>query len=94
MPLPSQATEEPHLYCSASEEALSTAIVEALSTVTGEPVSDLPPLYSVVDPDALDAFVASLDRGLVSFTYADCRVAVEEQGIVLVERLDADDEHP
>ncbi len=37
---------------------------------------------------------ASFDRGLVAFTYANCRVAVEEQGIVLVEPVGADEDQP
>ncbi|MFC7157759.1 HalOD1 output domain-containing protein [Halomarina halobia] len=94
MPVSEQAAEEPHLYCSAPEEALSTAIVEALSTVTGTPVSERPPLYAIIEPDALDAFIASLEHGLVSFTYANCRVTVEEQGIVFVESIEADKDQP
>jgi len=57
--------------------ALSTAVVEAVSASTGRPVSDLPPLYDAVDPDALDALFA--DRaadGWVRFRYADHVVEV------------------
>jgi len=69
--------------------SLGTAVVEAVSASTGRPVTDLPPLYDAVDPDALDALFAgrSVD-GRVRFRYAGHVVEVRSDRTVT---LPADD---
>jgi len=70
---------------SRSDEQLrpSTAIVEAVGASAEQPAADLPPLYEVVDPDALDAlFANSQTVGAVSFEYAGHDVTVRADGHV------------
>lgn len=68
----------------------STAVVEAVASAGGwEPTAVPEPLYDVVDPDALDAFVASTDDAEVSFTYMGYEVTVAGDGGVTVD--DAED---
>jgi len=60
-----------------AEENVSTAIVEAVSASTGTPISELPVLYDVIDPDALDAlFAGRRASGRVEFRYAGHVVTV------------------
>lgn len=47
----------------------------------------MPPLYDVLDPDALDALVASMAGGSVSFTYAGYRVTVDNSRAIEVSSL-------
>lgn len=72
------------------------AIVKAVATATGTDQLELPPLYSVVDPDALNALFdgpthdASKQRLTVTFEYVDCRVSAKARGTVVVEPDRAD----
>ena len=67
-------------------EAVVYAIAEASQT---DPL-DLPPLYSVVDTDALNAIVAtstnsrSQTETTLSFEYADHHVILEEYGRIVI----------
>jgi hypothetical protein len=73
-------SEAPHRTVAASER-----VVDALADATGtDPVALDPPLYEVVEPDALDAVVASSDDLSVSFDYGDHRVVVHADGSVTV----------
>lgn len=69
----------------------SEAILSAVVAATGNDPLELPPLYSVIDPDALDALFetptpgASKQRLTVTFEYADCRVSAKAHGTVVVE---------
>lgn len=64
---------------------VSRAVVETVADATSRDVTDLPPLFRVVDPDALDALLAPRPSGCaesmgLTFEYADCRVTVERSG--------------
>lgn len=53
----------------------------------------MPPLYDVIDPDALDALfrpaiTARREDRTLSFTYNDHRVTVSSYGVLIVEPLD------
>lgn len=69
----------------------SVAVVNSVSEERGIDPLDLPPLYAVVEPDALDALfadngLASAARtGTVSFEYADCMVTVKGRSDVSAE---------
>lgn len=68
----------------------SISVVEAIAEAEGvEPSALHPPLYQVVDPDALDALFktdGSMAVGnRVSFVYRGYRVVVEDQGRISVE---------
>lgn len=66
---------------------VATAVVEAVSAVTGEPIEHLPPLTTAIDPDTLNDLVAT--RGptaavTVSFTYDGYDVTVNANGSITV----------
>ena len=67
-----------------------TAIVEAVAETKGvDPLSLEPPLYDVLDPEALDALCDSTTRCQspvhVEFVYSDCTVTVAPGGTIVVE---------
>jgi hypothetical protein len=70
-------------------ESLVQAIVRSVSEVEGRPAEELPPLYSVIDPDALlticgERAEKTRDGGCaVSFEYSDSSVLIE-RGVVTV----------
>jgi hypothetical protein len=70
---------------------VTEAILTAVATATGNDPLELPPLYSVIDPDALEAlfdppaYDGSDQRLTVTFEYADCRVTAKAHGTVMVE---------
>ncbi|WP_232700691.1 HalOD1 output domain-containing protein [Halobacterium wangiae] len=72
---------------------MSEGIVVAVASATERDPLALPPLYSVVDPDALDALLATTSarnatRGITAtFEYAGCTVTVEDPGRIHVERF-------
>lgn len=76
------------------EERPSTAVVEAVSAVSGRKQDDLDPLFDVVDPDALDSLfrptVSGGHRGdvEVSFTYHGYHVAVRSYGIIEIRSVE------
>lgn len=56
----------------------STAIIKKIAFATDTPAEDLPPLYDVLDPDALNGLVSSLTTdGQVEFRYAGYKVTVQ-----------------
>lgn len=69
----------------------SVAVVTAVATATETDPLELPPLYSVIDPDALEDVVHSTarerpgDDTIVTFEYAGHAVTVNGHGTVLVE---------
>lgn len=70
----------------------SVAVVEAVATATGYGPYDVPPLYEVIDPDALDdLFSPKRDgtprrAGRVTFRLAGCNVTVRHREIVVRRR--------
>lgn len=62
-------------------EGVTESILRAVSERRGRPVTELPPLYDVVDPDALDT-LASSGHCSVTFDYAGLRVHVGPDGAV------------
>lgn len=64
-----------------------TAIVTAVSDVTGREPTDLPPLHHHIDADALNCLLtrgAADDTGpvQVSFSYADVEVTIDSAGMI------------
>jgi hypothetical protein len=71
----------------ASYGRLSLGVVYAAAIADGKDPIEMPSLYGVIDPDALDALLANRGRGRVEFEYGNFHVAVHGDGrIVLVER--------
>lgn len=59
------------------DRALGPAVVETVSTASGTPVADLPPLRDAVESDALEAlFSRGSATGYVRFVYAGHVVTV------------------
>ena len=75
---------EPYTARIDQSERMVSAIVSGVAACTGRGVTDLPPLYDVVDPQALERMVASPlgfrhrsnDERIV-FTYAGCEVVID-----------------
>lgn len=66
----------------------SETVLDAVAAAERTNPSDLaPPLYSVVDPEALDVLVESLsDRtGWVEFVYRGHRVTIDGSGVIDVQ---------
>ncbi|RQH02669.1 hypothetical protein EA472_05060 [Natrarchaeobius oligotrophus] len=65
---------------------MTTSVVERVAAASDRSVTQLPPLYDVIDPDALEALVESTrthsTRLTTLFSYAGFRIAVDETGIV------------
>ena len=87
-------------YDVAADESLSQGVVRAVSTASNvDPIPDagaeseesLDPLYTVIDPDALDAVFRTTDSsargGQITFTYHGREVTVHSEGRVSVERF-------
>lgn len=65
-------------------ESASERVVRRVAKAANTDELELPPLYEVTDPDALDAFVAATADGCVSFTYAGYEVTVDSDGAVTI----------
>ena len=76
--------------------ALSTRVITAVADTKDCSVSELtPPLYNVIDPEALEMLFQSASKSAaadatVSFHYADCDVTVHGDGTVTVTVTDPD----
>lgn len=68
-------------------EPVDERIVRKVADLSDSNALDLPTLYDVIDPEALESLVRSMADGEVSFTYAGYEVTVESDGTV---RLDED----
>lgn len=66
----------------------SNTVVLTIAAYSNRTIDDFPPLFSSVDPDALDAIVDSMDEGRVSFSHADHVVTVTSEGAVSIEPPD------
>lgn len=70
-------------------QPLSTAVAEAVAIVTNTPVTDIDPLYEVVNPDALNHLYEPTPNGerrdadsYTTFTIHDCEVTVFADGYI------------
>lgn len=70
-----------------ADQPLSTAVVEAVAIVTNTPVTDIDPLYDVVNPDALNHLYEPTSNGgrrdtdsHTVFTIHDCEVTAFADG--------------
>lgn len=72
-----------------AEQPLSTAIAEAVATVTNTRVTDVDPLYEVLNPDALNRLYEPASNGArrengghTTFTVHGCDVTVFADGSI------------
>lgn len=68
-----------------SDSSLSITVVEAVGAVTGDEPTDMEPLHSVIDPDALDTLLYSGEEAdvQVEFEYEERSVTVTGSGEVI-----------
>lgn len=57
-------------------------VLQSVAESTGTDVLDFSPLYDVIDPDALEKVTQKMERGEVSFHYADLETTVSADGTV------------
>ncbi|QLH76502.1 hypothetical protein HZS55_03910 [Halosimplex rubrum] len=68
------------------DEQISIDVIETIADVTGtDPLTMEPPLYEVVDTDALDALYESGATATVEFEYDGHSVVVDGDGTVTVD---------
>lgn len=66
----------------------SETVLDAVAATERTSPSDIvPPLYSVVDPEALDALVESLEgrTGWIEFVYREHLVTVDGSGVISIQ---------
>lgn len=74
-----------------TDTSVGTAVFEAVADATDTPAEEMPVLYDVVDPDALDSlFSDSTVDGRIRFRYAGSVVTVAADGTIDV-RVVADE---
>ncbi|MFB6302106.1 MAG: HalOD1 output domain-containing protein [Haloferacaceae archaeon] len=71
-------------FSRSTDERLSTTVALAVADVVGKDPTALPPLRSVLDPDALDTLFDTGTPARVEFEYRGCLVSVREGTEVLV----------
>lgn len=83
-----------HSLLDADSLAVSERVVESVAEVKGTTPLELnPPLFSAVDPEALDALVRGMvevpgePAGRVEFSYCGCTVAVDANGTIDVTEI-------
>lgn len=67
-------------------DQICLAIVETVSAAIGRETTEMEPLYSVLDPDALEAILSSPGDDIVrvSFVFEECTVTASSTGQVIV----------
>ncbi len=77
-------------------ESVSTAVVRAVSAVTGKHPDSIQPLDEVIDPGALDDLFRTRDTGApriggrLTFVFADCRITIDNGEFLAIHPLVAD----
>lgn len=67
-----------------SPQSVVENVVQSVATSANTDPVELPLLYEVVDPDALDTIVHRMSDGEVCFQYAGHTVTVQSEGTVTV----------
>lgn len=68
-----------------TDEALSYEIIERVAALKDVPISELAPLYTVIDPDALEnMFTGPSQEGAITFHYEGCTVQVDSDDQVAI----------
>ena len=82
------ATESRHVQHSwESGTPIYFTVIKAVSAITGQKPTAMEPLYSIVDPEAVETLMNSSRSGHVhlSFSYEGCTVSIERSGAVVVQ---------
>lgn len=76
-------------------DSLTTTIVEKVADREGVAATELrPPLYEIINPDALDEIFNARDGGRVEFTYCGYDIVARSDGEVRVDGDGRDAETP
>ena len=75
---------EPALEADGAGVPTSLAVVEAVAAATNARPEDMPPLFEVVDPDALERIFNQTGTGEVAFRYCGRLVRVHADGRIEV----------
>lgn len=94
------SSPEAFTYEMDDSETVSAAVLTAVSAITGDSLGPstsceeaatpaLDPLYTAIDPDALEALfqpasAGGLREGHVRFSYAECEVTVQSDGLISI----------
>lgn len=80
--------ERTQVHGSWTEDGPVIAVTEAVATVTGRDVAELPPLHGYVEMEALERMLnGQRDRAIsVSFSYESTTVSLESNGDLFVTR--------
>ncbi|MBX0297849.1 HalOD1 output domain-containing protein [Haloarcula nitratireducens] len=65
--------------------SVSDRIIQEISRTAATERVELPSLYAVIDPDALEAVVETMSDGEVSFSYAGYEVTVTAEKAIRLE---------
>lgn len=74
-------------------ESVSTAVVRAVSAVTGKHPDSIQPLDEVLDPDALDDLFTTRATGgpriggRLTFVFANCRITIDNGEFLAIHPL-------
>jgi hypothetical protein len=77
-------------------DSLLSTVIETVSVATNEAPENLPPIYDVIDVEAVEALVApdrsqtEVSDASVQFRYVNCTVTVLPDGEIVVESPQAD----
>lgn len=83
--------EPAHSTSLVKRESLVERVLEAIATSENVPTTELPPLFDVVDPDALSTIFASpsggpdRSQGTVTFPYTGYQVTLDADGSIDIE---------
>lgn len=69
---------------SSDQESASERVVNSTAAYLDVDSLELPPLYDAIDPDALNAAIASMGDGALQFQYAELFVTVRSTGSVVL----------
>lgn len=74
------------------QDSPSLRVIDALAAVTDTDPLELPPLYEVIDPEALDALFRpdSGVEGTVQFTFGPHEITVRSDGTVAIDDTEFD----
>lgn len=67
-------------------DSVSIAVISTVAAITNTPEEELPPLYTIVDPDALETLVQSGAVIDISFIYHGHAVTVHGDGDIEVSK--------
>ncbi|RQG90712.1 hypothetical protein EA473_20375 [Natrarchaeobius chitinivorans] len=73
-----------------ADESVSTAAIDAVSSLKECEPRELTPLYRTIDPELLDDLCQSRQNGTVKFVYSDFHVTVERGEYLLLRPADCE----